>query len=70
MATWRMDALKKQQTLPNYKMDVLPKTSLQTILAAKWFLRYSSTYPNQQRPLPSHLYVFILLLWLEGTTVD
>ena len=43
-------------TTPNHhppKMDVLQKTFLQIILAAKWLVRHSSTSPNQQRrPLP------------------
>ena len=39
-------------TTPNHhppKMDGLPKTFLQIILAAKWLVRYSSTSPKQQR---------------------
>ena len=47
------------QFTPNHhapKKDVLPKTFLQIILAAKWLVRHSSTSPNQQRrPLPSLL---------------
>ena len=40
------------------KMDVLPKTFLQIILAANWLGRYSGTSHNQQRrPLPSLLSV-------------
>ena len=36
------------------KMDVLPKTFVQVILAAKWLVRHSSMSPKQQRrPLPS-----------------
>ena len=48
-------------TTPNHhphKMDVLPKTFLQIILAANWLGRYSGTSHNQQRrPLPSLLSV-------------
>ena len=41
------------------KVDVLSKTFLQIILAAKWFVRHSITSPNQQRrPLTSLLYLF------------
>ena len=50
-----MDALKKwmisrftAQCTPNHhptKMDVLPKTFVQIILAAKWLVRLSSTSP-------------------------
>ena len=47
-------------TTPNHhppKMEVLPKTFLQNILAAKLLVRHSSTSPKQQRrPLPSILY--------------
>ena len=47
-------------SIPNHhpsKMDVLPKTFVQIILAAKCLVRHSSTSPNQQRqPLPSLLY--------------
>ena len=47
-------------TPPNHhrlKMDVLQKTFLQIILAAKWWVRHSSTSPNPQpRPLPYLLY--------------
>ena len=40
-------------------MDVLAKTFLQIILAAKWLVRHSSTSPKQQqRPLPSLRFVF------------
>ena len=46
-------------TIPNHhptKMKVLPKTFVQIILAAKWFVRLSNTSPNQhRRPLPSLL---------------
>ena len=60
-----MDALEQLDDLPvhtppnhhNLKMDVLPKTFLQIILAAKWLIRYSSMHPQKQRqPLPSLLY--------------
>ena len=48
-------------TTPNHhppKMDVLPKTFLQIILASKWLVWHSSTSPKQQwRPLPSLLSV-------------
>ena len=44
-------------TTPNYlpyKTDVLTKTFLQIILAAKWLVRHSTPSPKQQRrPLPS-----------------
>ena len=46
-------------TIPNHhptKMDVLQKTFVQNILAAKWLVRHSSTSPKQQRwPLTSLL---------------
>ena len=47
-------------TIPNYvpssKMDVLTKTFVQIILAAKQLVRHSRTSLNQQRrPLPSPL---------------
>ena len=46
-------------TIPNQyptKMDILPKTFVQIILAAKWLVRHLSTSPHQQRrPLPSLL---------------
>ena len=46
-------------TTPNHhppKIDVLPKTFLKIILAAKWLVRHSSASPKQQRrPLPSLL---------------
>ena len=65
-----MDILKKWMIVrfkpykPPYKMDVLPKTLVQIIFAAKCLLRHSSTSPNQQHSdltfsFPS---VFILLL--------
>ena len=42
------------------KMNVLPETFIQIILAAKWQVQHSSTvrtFPNQQaRPLPSLLF--------------
>ena len=48
-------------TTPNHhpsKMDVLPKTYLQIILAVKWLVRHWSTSLKQQRrPLPSLLCV-------------
>ena len=62
--TWRMDDLEKwmiiwftpHQTDPS-KMDVLPKTGLPNIIAAKWLERHSSTSPKQQRrSLPSLLF--------------
>ena len=60
---------------PNHhptKIDVLSKTLIQIILAAKWLVWHSSTFPKQQRrPLPSFLsvsssmtvlYLFILFI--------
>ena len=52
-----MDALNKIDDHPFHsipyhhptKMNVLPKTFVQIILAAKWLARHSSTSPNQQR---------------------
>ena len=48
-------------TTPNHhphKMDVLPKTFLQIILAANWLVRHSIPSPKQKRrPLPSLLAV-------------
>ena len=61
----RLDASEQWDDLPVHttpkhhhsKMDVLPKTFLQIILAAKWLVGHSSTSPKQQRrPLPSLLY--------------
>ena len=47
-------------TTPNQhptKMDILPKTFVQIILAAKWLARHSSRSPNQQRrPFLFYLY--------------
>ena len=41
------------------KMDVLPKTYVQIILAAKWLVSHSRTSPNQQRqPWAYHLYLY------------
>ena len=54
-------------TIPNHhltKIDVLPKTFVQIILAAKWLGRHSSTYTSsnkQQRPLPFSSIVILLL---------
>ena len=65
-ATWRNGCFEKMavhsvHTIPNHrptKMDVLPKTFVQIILAAKWFARHSRMSRNQQRrPLPSLLYL-------------
>ena len=58
-----MDALKNgwssgshHTKQPQNKMDVLPKTCLQIILAAKGLVRHSNSSPKQQRrPLPSLL---------------
>ena len=63
-ATWRnecferMDDQQAHTTLNHHppKMDVLQKTFLQIILAAKWLVRHSRTSPkHQRRPLPSLL---------------
>ena len=62
-------------TIPNhhrnksYKMDVLPKTFVQIILAAKWLVWHSGMSPNQQQhPLPSFLYLsFFYVSELRGT---
>ena len=41
------------------KMDVLPKTNVQIILAAKGLVSHSRTSPNQQRqPWAYHLYLY------------
>ena len=41
---------------PPYQNGCSPKTLAQIIITAKWFVRHSSTSPNQQRrPLPSLL---------------
>ena len=40
--------------LPNHhptKMDVLPKICVQIILAAKWLVQHSSTFPNHSDDL-------------------
>ena len=60
-----MDALKKWMFIrftpyvPNhhpFKMDIIPKTFVHIILAAKWLVRHSCTSPkHQRRPLPSLL---------------
>ena len=64
MNTWQNGCFGKIEDLPihttpshhNPKMDVLPKTFPQIILAAKCLVRHSSTSPSQQRrPLPSLL---------------
>ena len=64
MATWRNGCFGKKDdhpvlTIPNRnptQRDVLPKTFVQIILAAKWLVRHLSTSPHQQRrPLPSLL---------------
>ena len=55
-------------TTPNHhppKMDVLPKTFLQIILAAKWLVRHSSTSPLPTATTFAFPSVFIcLLLWI------
>ena len=53
-------------TIPNQptKMDVLPKTFVQIILAANWLVRHSSPSPKQQgRPLPSLLSLSFFYGW-------
>ena len=64
MATWRNGCLGQMDdppvhTIQNHhptKMDVLPKTLVQIILAAKWLVQHSSMSPKQnRRPLPSLL---------------
>ena len=61
-ATWRNGCFEKindhpVDTIPNHhptKMDVLPITFVQIILAANWLVRHSRTSTKQQRrPLPS-----------------
>ena len=72
-------------TTPNHhppKMDVLPKTFLRIILAAKGLVRHSSTCPKQQRwHLPFSLFLILFYLfalafwkcrasWLNSTLAD
>ena len=48
------------------KLDFLPKTFVQIILAAKWIVRHSSTSLKQQRrPLPFLLSLSMMLLYLS-----
>ena len=71
-ATWRNGYFGEMvvhlvHAIPNHhltKIDVLPKTFVQIILAAKWLGRHSSTYTSsnkQQRPLPFSSIVILLL---------
>ena len=69
-ATWWNGRFEKMDYLvhatPNHhpsKIDVLLKTFLQILLAAKWLVRHSSMFPNyQRRPLPSLLCIINLIL--------
>ena len=55
-ATWMIIQFTPYTNHHPIKMVVLPKTFVQIILAAKWLVRHSSTFPKQQRrPLPSLL---------------
>ena len=62
--TWRNGRFRSSRlhhtNPPPSKMDVLPKTFLQIILAVKWLVRHSSTVhtspKEQRRPLPSLLF--------------
>ena len=78
MDTWRNGCFEKMADHPVHttlnhhpsKIDVLPKTFLQIILAVKWLVRHSSTSPNQQRrPVPSLLYLSLFYGWLPVPTV-
>ena len=73
---WQYGGLRKMDdhlvhTTPNHhppKMDVLPKTFLQIILAANWLVQHSILSPKQQRrPLPS-LHLFLLLCTRDNQT--
>ena len=63
-ATLRNGCFEKLETIPNIKMDVLPKTFVQIILAAYWLMRHSRTSPpnQQRRHLPSLLYLFFFYM--------
>ena len=62
--TLRNGCFEKLETIPNIKMDVLPKTFVQIILAAYWLMRHSRTSPpnQQRRHLPSLLYLFFFYM--------
>ena len=48
MGVWKMKD-QHAYTIPNYhptKMDVLPKTFFQIVLAANWLVQHSRTYPQ------------------------
>ena len=75
MDTWQNGGLRKMDNLPVHntpnphppKMDVLPKAFLQIILAAKWLVQHSSTFPKQQRrPFPSLLSVSSSICAVQG----
>ena len=69
-ATWRNGCFGKMDnhlvhTIPNYyskKMDILPKTLAQIILAAKWLVRHSSMSPQPTATTFTFSSVTILLL--------
>ena len=70
-ATWRSGCFEKMADYhtkpPSWhppKMDVLQKTFLQIILAAKWLAQHSIPFPNQKRrSLPSLLYLSFYALY-------
>ena len=52
------------------KMDVLPKTFVQIILATKWFVRHSSSSPKQWRhPLCLLFCLYHSSMWENNTPV-
>ena len=70
--TWRNGCFEKMDehpvhTIPNHsptKIDVLPKTFVQVIFAAKWLVRHSSMSPQPTATTFAFSSVFFLLLWL------
>ena len=71
-ASWQNGCCEKRDyhqvpTISNHhptKMDVLPNTFVQIILAAKWLAWHSSLSPKQQRwPLPSLLSLSFFYAW-------
>ena len=73
MAAWKIGCFEKMDdhlvhTIPNHyliKMDVLPKTFFQIILAAKWLVRHSTTAATF-----AFSSVFILLLWFRKISCE
>ena len=68
-----MDALKNWMiirfTHPT-KMDVLPKTVLLIIIAAKWSVRHSSLVPQLAATTCAFSCIFTLLLYLRSSAIN